>query len=81
MWLMKKIVWKVTIIVPAIKKKNPKINKLQHNKQQKEETDISFGSFNHPQFYQLISPNGELSIVPFQSRQHLDYLAAQESKC
>ncbi|MEG9476129.1 class I adenylate cyclase [Mannheimia indoligenes] len=58
-----------------------KINKLQHNKQQKEKTDISFGSFNHPQFYQLISPNGELSIVPFQSRQHLDYLAAQESKC
>lgn len=57
-----------------------KINKLQHNKRLKTETEVTFGSFNHPQFYQLISPNGELSIVPFQSRQHLDYLATQESK-
>lgn len=52
-----------------------KINKLQNEKQLKTETPASFGSFNHPQFYQLISPNGELCIVPFQSRQHLDYLA------
>lgn len=50
------------------------INKLQNEKQLDTETE-SFGSFNHPQFYQLISPNGELSIVPFQSRQHLEYLA------
>lgn len=49
------------------------INKLQNEKQLHSETS-SFGSFNHPQFYQLIAPNGELCIVPFQSRQHLDYL-------
>lgn len=54
-----------------------KINKLQNEKRLKTETESSFGSFNHPQFYQLISPNDELIIVPFQSRQHLDYLKQQ----
>lgn len=57
-----------------------KINILQNEKQLTGEQTSSFGSFNHPQFYQLISPNGELSIVPFQSRQHLDYLAQQKAQ-
>ncbi|QGM81392.1 class I adenylate cyclase [Otariodibacter oris] len=31
-------------------------------------------SFNYPQFYQLLKYNGIISIVPFQSKQHRDYL-------
>lgn len=54
------------------------INKLQNDKQLNAESESPFGSFNHPQFYQLISQQGELSIVPFHSRQHLEYLAEQE---
>ncbi|WP_301099730.1 class I adenylate cyclase [Otariodibacter sp.] len=31
-------------------------------------------SFNYPQFYQLLKYNNIISIVPFQSKQHRDYL-------
>lgn len=51
------------------------INKLQDEKQLGEESPSSLGSFKYPQYYQLISPHNEICIVPFQSRQHLDYLA------
>ncbi|AHG75077.1 Adenylate cyclase [Mannheimia varigena USDA-ARS-USMARC-1296] len=52
-----------------------KINKLQHDKHLDSDEYSTFSSFNHPQFYQLISLNDDISIVPYQSRQHLDYLA------
>lgn len=53
------------------------INILQSKKQLRSKNTNSFGSFNHPQFYQLINPDNKIVIVPFQSRQHLDYLAQQ----
>lgn len=57
-----------------------KINKLQNEKQLNAESTSELSSFNHPQFYQLISPNNEICIVPFQSRQHLEYLAQQQKQ-
>lgn len=51
------------------------INKLKSKVLLTEQVDSKHNSFNHPQFYQLISQNDEVLIVPYQSRQHLDYLA------
>lgn len=35
------------------------------------------GSFNFPQFYQLLKQNEQILIVPFQSKQHRDFLEKQ----
>ncbi|AHG86973.1 Adenylate cyclase [Bibersteinia trehalosi USDA-ARS-USMARC-190] len=37
----------------------------------------AFGSFNFPQFYQLLHQDRQLFIVPFQSKQHRDFLKVQ----
>ncbi|MDD0823871.1 class I adenylate cyclase [Mannheimia sp. AT1] len=56
-----------------------KINRSLNEKRLNAEVSSAFGSFNYPQFYQIISPNNEICIVPYQSRQHLDYLAQQNN--
>ncbi|WGE89567.1 class I adenylate cyclase [Actinobacillus arthritidis] len=37
-------------------------------------------SFNFPQFYQLIKMNDEIQIVPFQSKQHREYLQQSQER-
>lgn len=48
------------------------INRIHAAENSKE--NASLESFNFPQFYQLISLNGKTRIVPFQSKQHRQYL-------
>ncbi len=53
-----------------------KISRLytQDNESQKQD---NLGSFNFPQFYQLLKQNEKTLIVPFQSKQHRDFLEKQ----
>lgn len=39
-----------------------------------------YGSFNFPQFYQLLNVEANVVIVPFQSKQHRDFLSKQTIK-
>lgn len=53
-----------------------KISRLytEHNVTQQHD---GLGSFNFPQFYQLLKQNEKTVIVPFQSKQHRDFLEKQ----
>lgn len=53
-----------------------KISRLytEHNATQQHD---GLGSFNFPQFYQLLKQNEQILIVPFQSKQHRDFLEKQ----
>lgn len=53
-----------------------KISRLytEHNATQQHD---GLGSFNFPQFYQLLKQNEKTLIVPFQSKQHRDFLEKQ----
>ncbi|AUI66448.1 MULTISPECIES: class I adenylate cyclase [Glaesserella] len=50
-----------------------KISRLYTENNDTQQKD-SFGSFNFPQFYQLLKQNERIFIVPFQSKQHRDFL-------
>lgn len=54
------------------------INRLYAESEQQREHD--FSSFNFPQFYQLLSMKGNIVIVPFQSKQHRDFLYAMKEE-
>lgn len=49
------------------------ISRLYSENSPEQGQDLS-ESFNFPQFYQLLRLNGVISIVPFQSKQHRDFL-------
>ena len=54
--------------------KEEKVKEINRLHSDKEEVKNTIESFNFPQFYQLIEVNDETQIVPFQSKQHRDYL-------
>lgn len=56
--------------------KSDKIKEISRLHTEKDPADSpDFSSFNFPQFYQLLPGNGQRVIVPFQSKQHRDFLA------
>ncbi|WGE61988.1 class I adenylate cyclase [Actinobacillus equuli] len=55
--------------------KEEKVKEINRLHSVEENAALATSSFNFPQFYQLIRVNGEMQIVPFQSKQHRDYLA------
>ncbi|OOH85781.1 adenylate cyclase [Pasteurellaceae bacterium 15-036681] len=59
--------------------KENKVKQLSLLYARNNEGQDNIGSFNFPQFYQLLKQNDAITIVPFQSRQHREYLALQQN--
>lgn len=59
--------------------KEEKVKEINRLHSVEENTTFATNSFNFPQFYQLIGINGKVQIVPFQSKQHRDYLAKSQA--
>lgn len=57
--------------------KENKIKEINRLYAENERTNEDFGSFNFPQFYQLLTQEYGIIIVPFQSKQHRDFLTQQ----
>lgn len=59
--------------------KENKVRKISRLYTQDTETQQydGLGSFNFPQFYQLLKQHDQIRIVPFQSKQHRDFLEKQ----
>ncbi|MDE3971993.1 class I adenylate cyclase [Glaesserella parasuis] len=54
--------------------KENKIRRISRSYSDTEGTKESLNSFNFPQFYQLLKQNDMIKIVPFQSKQHREFL-------
>lgn len=52
-----------------------KISRLCSEKNSRSSSELE--SFNYPQFYQLLNINQQIAIVPYQSKQHREYLASK----
>lgn len=73
---------KVEIYADCLGQKEDKIKQISRLYAQDEASENShyLESFNYPQFYQLLKPQGSqdcVVIVPFQSKQHRDYLKSK----
>ncbi|ANF62278.1 adenylate cyclase [[Haemophilus] ducreyi] len=60
--------------------KEEKIREINRLYSEQKTNILAVASFNFPQFYQIINVSDEIKIVPFQSKQHRDYLLQQQSR-
>lgn len=65
---------KVEVYAGCIGFKEEKIKQITQLYAQQTTDTFCFESFNYPQFYQLLKQTQGMLIVPFQSKQHRDYL-------